>query len=190
MMRFGSLIGLGLIGCVWVAGAAAQTQATNRLVHRYVSVVISPDGEFVAAVEGNSPPGGYYPPIRDLVIRRVRDGHAVSVAMPCGRVAECWPESPAWSPDGRDVSFSLRTPGSHARTLYAVARDGSNLTKLLEFDGTVKSLRYLPDGRLVMLATPGALKEAGATEAGVPVSGDYIADAQARSLAWFDKYLK
>ena len=190
MMRFGSLIGLGLIGCVWVAGAAAQTQATNRLVHRYVSVVISPDGEFVAAVEGNSPPGGYYPPIRDLVIRRVRDGHAVSVAMPCGRVAECWPESPAWSPDGRDVSFSLRTPGSHARTLYAVARDGSNLTKLLEFDGTVKSLRYLPDGRIVMLSTPGALKEAGATEAGVPVSGDYIADAQARSLAWFDKYLK
>ena len=182
-MRFGTLIGLGLIGCVWVAGAAAQTPSSDRLLHRYLSVVISPDGEAVAAVEGDSPLGGYYPPIRDLVIRRVRDGHAVIIAMPCGRVAECWPESPAWSPDGRDLSFSLRTPGSHARTLYTVARDGSNLTKLLEFNGTVKSLRYLPDGRLVMLATQGALKEAGATEAGAPVSGDLDAAPPEQRIA-------
>jgi dipeptidyl aminopeptidase/acylaminoacyl peptidase len=172
---------LAAIGCA-VATAVAQT-TTDRPVHRYMSVVISPNGEDVADVEGDSPPGGFYPPIRDLVLRRVRDGGASRVSVPCGRVRECWPESPAWSPDSRRLSFSLRTPGSHSRTLYTVSRDGSNLTKLLEFNGTLKDLRYLPDGRLVMLATDGAVKEVGATEAGAPVSGDLDAPPPEQRIA-------
>jgi dipeptidyl aminopeptidase/acylaminoacyl peptidase len=179
-----SFTGLAAVGCVIVmAGATAQTAPAARQLHRYMSVVISPNGEYVADVEGDSPLGGYYPPIRDLAIRRVHDGDAVNVAVPCGRVKECWPESPAWSPDSRHLSFSLRTPGSHARTLYTVASDGSNLTKLLEFNGTVKSLRYMPDGRLVMLATQGAVKEVGATEAGAPVAGDLDAPPPEQRIA-------
>jgi len=175
---------LAAVGCVWVlASAAAQNAPDERLLHRYLGVVISPNGETVADVEGDSPPGGYYPPLRELVIRRVRDGAAVTVAMPCGHVKECWPESPAWSPDGKHLSFSLRTPGSHARTLYTVSSDGTNFTKLLEFNGTVKNLRYMPDGRLVMLATLGALKEAGATEAGAPVAGDLDAAPPEQRIA-------
>jgi len=175
---------LGAVGCVCVlTSAAAQSAPDERLLHRYLNVVISPNGEAVADVEGDSPPGGYYPPLRELVIRRVRDGAAVTVAMPCGHVKECWPESPAWSPDGKHLSFVLRSPGSHARTLYTVSSDGTNLAKLLEFNGTVKSLRCMPDGRLVMLATQGALKEAGATEAGAPVAGDLGAPPPEQRIA-------
>ena len=50
--------------------------------------------------------------------------------------------------------------------------DGSGLTKLLDFSGTIDDLKYGPDGRLAMLATENANKEVGATEAGTPISGD------------------
>src|SRR5262245_4543544 len=43
--------------------------APARLVHQYLEVRLSPDAARVASVEGDSPVGGYYPEIRDLVIR-------------------------------------------------------------------------------------------------------------------------
>src|SRR5271169_3942531 len=138
---------LACIGAGNIA-SAADTAPTMRLVHRYLSVEISPDGELVASVEGDSSRSGGAPTIRDLVIRRVRTGAAVTIAMPCGRVPQCWPGSPSWSPDAKHLSFTLRIPGSHARSVYRVASDASGLAKLLDFGGTIENLRYLPDGRL------------------------------------------
>jgi dipeptidyl aminopeptidase/acylaminoacyl peptidase len=172
------------LGCATaLCGAASQNAQIERAVHRYFSVVIAPSGDYVADVEGDAPLGGNALPLRELVIRRVRDARVATVPLPCGHVKECWPESPAWSPDAKRLSFVLRTPGSHARTLYAVSADGSGLTKLLDFNGTLKSLRYLPDGRLSMLATENALKEVGATEAGAPVSGDLDAPPPEQRIA-------
>src|SRR5260370_35714402 len=142
---------------------AAQASA-SRLVHRFLDVEISPNGELVAAVEGDSSASGGAPTVRDLVIRHVSGGTAVTVPMPCGRVPQCWPDSPTWSPDGKRLSFALRTPGSHARSLYAVGADGSGLTKLLDFSGTIVHRHYLPDGRLAMLAIPNPPKKARATQ--------------------------
>jgi dipeptidyl aminopeptidase/acylaminoacyl peptidase len=164
-------------------GAAAQNAQDERVLHRYLSVVISPSAEYVAAVEGDSPVGGFALPLRDLVIRRGRDGAAVTVPMPCGHVKECWPESPTWSPDSKRLSFVLRAPNSHARTLYSVATDGSGLTKLLDFNGTLKNLRYLPDARLSVLATENALKEVGASEAGASLAGDLDAPPPEQRIA-------
>ena len=154
------------------AGEPVLAASSERSVHRFLHVEVSPDGAFVASVEGDSPPGGYYPPIRELNIRRVRDGAVARVELPCGHVPQCWPASPAWTPDGKHVSFALRAPGSHARSLYAVAADGSGLTKVLDFNGTLGDLKYSTDGRLALLATADAVKEAGATEAGAPIAGD------------------
>ena len=112
-------MGGAALACTMVLGGPGSAD-TPRLVHRYLQVAIAADGTLVASVEGDSPPSGFYPPIRDLVIRRVRDGTAVNVALPCGRVPQCWPDSPAWAPDGKHLSFILRTPGSHARArVYA-----------------------------------------------------------------------
>src|ERR1700722_14405198 len=154
------------------SSSAATASASAQLVHRYLQTEISPDAALVASVEGDSPPNVFYPPVRDLVIRRVRDGVAVRIVLPCGQVAQCWPGAPAWAPDGKHLSFALRTPGAHARSVYTVAADGSGLTKLLDFSGTIDDLKYGPDGRLAMLATENANKEVGATEAGTPISGD------------------
>ena len=165
--------GLAAIAAVLVSGSIAVADArAERPVHRFLTAVVSPDGRRVASVEGDSPPAGRTPVVRDLVIRAVDGGAAVTVALPCGRVPQCWPSSPVWSPDGRRLTFALRTPGTHARSVYSVEPDGGHLTKLLGFDGTITELRYSRDGRLAMLATAGATKEVGATEAGTPITGD------------------
>src|ERR1700722_15313289 len=155
-----------------VASAGEAPPAGTRLVHRFLQVEISPDARLVASVEGDSAPNGHDPLIRDLIIRRARDGVATRIALPCGRAPQCWPGSAAFTPDGKHLSFSLRIPGSHARAVYAVASDGSGLTKLLDFTGTIEDLKYGSDGRLAMLATENANKEVGATEAGAPIAGD------------------
>jgi len=167
--------GVGLIAAgLAFAGLASTVLAAepDRLVHRFLAIAVSPDGSAVASVEGDAPVSGFEPTVRDLVIRSSDGRTSVTVALPCGRVAECWPSSPVWSPDGKRLTFALRTPGSHARSLYAVDPDGGNLTCLLRFDGTISDLRYASDGRLAMLATAGANKEVGATQAGAAVTGN------------------
>jgi len=168
------LVACGLIG---LANAAMAAAAEPSPVHRYLQVVISPDAAYVASVEGDSPRGGFYPELRDLVIRHAAVGHAADgeetrIALPCGRVPQCWPSSLAWSPDSKHLSFALRTPGSHAYDVYEVTPSGSGLTRRLAFSGTVTALKYGRSGVLAMLATENARKEVGATEAGAPVAGD------------------
>jgi dipeptidyl aminopeptidase/acylaminoacyl peptidase len=153
-------------------------------VHRFIGVEISPNGELVASVEGDSSKSGGAPTIRDLMIRPVRSGGtAITIPAPCGRVPQCWPDSLTWSPDGKHLAFALRTPGSHARTVYAVGADGRGLTKLLDFSGTIVHLRYLPDGRLAMLAIQNATKEVGATQAGAAIAGDLDAAPPEQRIA-------
>jgi dienelactone hydrolase len=165
---------------------AADVPPSERLIHRYQSVQISPDGELVASVEGDSSASGGAPTIRSLIIRHVRNGTPVTVTMPCGNVPMCWPESPTWSADAKHLSFTLRSPGTHARSVYTVAADGGGLNKLLDFGGTIQDLRYMPDGRLVMLATQNATKEVGATQAGAPIAGDLDAAAPEQRIAILD----
>jgi dipeptidyl aminopeptidase/acylaminoacyl peptidase len=180
-----------VLGCLLLlalsAAKAAPEAAAPALIHRFLHVELSPDARFVASVEGDAPPSGYYPPIRALVIRRVRDGSATTVEMPCGRVAQCWPGSPAWSRDSKQLAFTLRTPGSHARSIYTVAADGTGLAKLLDFNGTVEDLKYSPEGRLAALATESANKEVGATEAGAAISGDLSQATPEQRIAVVEK---
>jgi dipeptidyl aminopeptidase/acylaminoacyl peptidase len=180
------VVAVAVLGFGGHMAAVANTAPGDRLVHRYLAVEISPDGELVASVEGDSSASGGAPTVRDLLIRRVRTGAAVSIAMPCGRVPQCWPESLTWRPDGKRLGFVLRAPGTHARSVYAVGSDGSGLTKLLDFGGTIEKLRYLPDGRLAMLAIQNATKEVGATQAGAPVAGDLDAAPPEQRIAILD----
>ncbi len=173
------------LGCSLLCAGGAS--ASTGLVHRFLTVEVSPDGRMVASVEGDSPPNGFYPPIRELIIRRLQDGNATRIALPCGQVRECWPDSPAWTPDGKHLAFALRTPGSHARSLYTVSADGGGLARLLEFSGTILDLKYGADGRLAMLATENANKEIGATEAGAPIAGDLDEAVPEQRIAVLDQ---
>lgn len=181
-MAVACVIGAPFLAAPPLAGAGDA----ERLVHRFVQVEISPDGASVASVEGDLPVNGNYPLLRDLVIRIVRTGAQTKISLPCGHVPQCWPGSPTWSADSRHLSFTLRHPGSHSYSVYTLGADGSNLTKQLDFAGTIVDLRYLPDGRLAMLATQGARKEVGATEAGAPVAGDLSEATPEQRIAILD----
>jgi len=176
---FGALAALGT-----VAGAAAQT--SGKPTHEYLAVRISPDGRYVASVEGDASPAGGAPIVRDLVIRSSDGRGSVQVALPCGRVRECWPSAPAWTPDSKKLSFALRMPGTHKRSLYQVDADGSGLTQLLAFDGTLAALHYGPTGQLALLAIEGAAKELGAVEASAPVTGDLAETPHEQRIAVLD----
>ena len=153
------------------AGAAVAAPGSAPQ-HIFMEAVSSPDGRHVVSVEGDASPSGGSPLQRDLVIRSMDGKTTTVVNLPCGRVAQCWPAAPAWTPDSRKVSFALRTPGSHARSLYQVSADGGQVRQLAAFDGTIADLHYGGHGELAMLATAGATKELSAVEAGAPVTGD------------------
>ena len=157
----------GLSLCVSTM-AAAEPAA----LHSYIEVHLSPDGSLLAAVEGDQSAGGGTPVVRDLVLRHADGGMIASIALPCGKAPQCWPSALAWAPDGKSLAFALRKPGSHARSVYRGGADGTGLTEVLAFDGTIDALRYGPGGRLALLATAQATKELGAVEAGAPTLGE------------------
>jgi dipeptidyl aminopeptidase/acylaminoacyl peptidase len=163
------------------------SHAAARSLHRVLEIAISPDGRHVASVEGDASPWGGEPVVRALVIRASDGSGAATVQLPCGGVRECWPSSPAWSADGRTLVFALRTPGSHARSLYSVSADANQVTRLLAFDGTLGNLRFGHDGKLAMLAVAGANKEVGATQAGSPVTGDLTGSLPEQRIAILEK---
>jgi dienelactone hydrolase len=166
--------------------ASGAVGAEERPLHRYLELASSPDGAYVADVEGDVPPTGREPTVRDLVIRRMDTGAAATVTLPCGRVRECWPASLAWTRDAQQLAFALRKPGTHARTLYSVQPDGTHLTQLLDFDGTIASLQYGADGKLAMLATESANKEVGATQAGASIAQESTGAIHEQRIAVLD----
>jgi dipeptidyl aminopeptidase/acylaminoacyl peptidase len=138
----------------------------------YMDVATSPDKQHIITVEGDTSASGGSPTIRDLIVHSIDGKTSTSIKLPCGRVKQCWPESPVWTPDSQKITFALRSPGSHARSLYQVNFDGSGIKKLVSFNGTISDLMYNAKGQLAMLATENATKELGAVEAGAPITGD------------------
>jgi dipeptidyl aminopeptidase/acylaminoacyl peptidase len=166
---------------LFVAGAALLLGAAAP-VHDFLSVAIAPDGKRVASIEGDETESGS-PAIKSIVIRGVTDGTALTVKLPCGAVRECAPSSLAWAPDGQKLSFVLRSPGTHAHSIYTADAATGALTRRLAFDGTLVDLRYGPGGKLAVLATEGAAKEVGAVEAGAAQTGVLGADVHEQRVA-------
>jgi dipeptidyl aminopeptidase/acylaminoacyl peptidase len=179
-------LAMALLASFAALAMASVSAAAERPVHRFLEVVLSPDGSLVASVEGDSPLAGGAPTIRDLVIRGADGSARTPIALPCGRVAECTPSSLTWSPDGKRLVFALRTPGGHARSIYSLDIANGAVSRLLAFNGTLVDLRFGPDGRLGMLATAGADKEVGATQAGAPVTGDLGGPTPEQRIAVLD----
>ena len=161
--------------------ALSTAAAQAAPVHDFLSVAVSPDGARIASIEGDEDASGTAD-IRTAVLRPLAGGEAAVLKMPCGQVHDCTPSALAWAPDG-SLAFVLRSPGSHARAVYTVKPDGTDLRKIAAFDGTLVSLRYGPGGQLAALAVASAAKEVGATEAGAAITGELGADVHEQRLA-------
>ena len=169
------------IGVVLALGAPAA--ASEKPLHAFAAVALSPDGTRVAAIESDEPKIDGDKAHQALTIRRVAGGPPVIVALPCGSDVDCTPSSPAWSPDSSTLAFVLKAPKATTRTIESADASGANVRTLSTFAGTLVDLRYSLQGRLAVLATRGAHKEVGATQAAAPLAGEIGAHPDEQRIA-------
>jgi dienelactone hydrolase len=180
-----AVVALATAGAIF-CGVPVRAADDEPLLHNFSAVAISPDGTRVAAIESDDPKIDGEKTHASMVIRPVSGGSPVTVTLPCGTDVDCTPSSPAWSPDSATLSFVLKSPKSEARTIESVDAAGSNERTRLSFTGTLVDLRYSHGGRIAVLATPGAHKEPGATQAAAPMTGEIGARPDEQRIATLD----
>ncbi|MBV9811289.1 MAG: PD40 domain-containing protein, partial [Acetobacteraceae bacterium] len=176
------LAGIAALAAAVAVRAAIAAPAPFR---SFAALAIAPDGSRIALLETDVPPGGGEGRSH-LVLRDAATGAPTEIALPCGDDPECSPGAPAWSPDSKRVAFTVRQPGSLARTIYTADANGGDLRRVAAFDGTVITLRYSRAGQLAALAVQNANKEAGASQAGAPLAGTVGADIREQRIAVVD----
>lgn len=154
-----------------VAIAAAPVPGSG--VHTYQGVVISPQGDRVASVDGFQPfSGGDERQHAEIVIRSAKDGAVIARLDPC---KTCRYAGLAWSPDGAELAFVAtdRKAGTAAIDVAATSGAARMTRTLTTVKGLAETPRWSPTGdRVAFLGVVGAHKEVGATQAGVAQVGE------------------
>lgn len=156
--------------------AAAQQPAAEPALHTFASVAISPDGRTVASLESvEAPPDAVETPAATIVLRPVAGGPARRIG--CPGADKCRLGEPVWSPDGSRLAYVVRDVKAGTVSVRTAGADGSNdVVWLASFAGLINAPSWSPDGSsLAVLATAGAHKEIGATQAGAPLTGEIAA---------------
>ena len=166
---FAAALTSALIGALRTPPAAAAT--ITPPLHAFESVALSPDGRYVASLESDEAAIEGTPTQTHLVIRRTSGGAPRTVALPCAPSPDCVPSDLVWYPHAEHVAFVLRSPKATTRSLFEVDATGGKPHEILRFDGLLNAPRFSPAGALAVLATAGAHKEIGATQAGAPIVG-------------------
>ncbi len=174
-MPLRSVLPLLLLPAIASAAPQRTPQHTPQHVqqHLFGLVAVSPDGTTVAALEATEPADPAADPAWSIRLHPVAGGISTgtTLPLPCSGNA-CVPSSIAWAPDGKHIAFVLREPKQTHRVVFVVPTEGGPAVKALDFDGTLQDLRYGHDGTLAVLATAGAHKEPGATQAAAKLSGE------------------
>ncbi len=151
--------------CSWAqvdSGVEGLTPEMLVDLGRVNAVALSPDGLMIAytlsvpRAEGDDPGGSY----SELWLTRVEGGEPRRFTVGKEGVS-----SPAFSPDGRWVTFRVERKQAHDGVqIYAIPVDGGEARALTEHKGSVSGYRWSPDGRRIAFAAtdeePKDVKEA------------------------------
>lgn len=153
-----------------LAASAALQASTPAMLHTYDGLALAPGGRQLAAVEAQETVGVASDPHGAVVVRSAK-GEVTGRFDPC---PTCRYAGPAWSADGKALAFV--GSGGGIATLFVV--EGDKVRTAATVKGVAAKPRWSPDGRTIaLLATVGARKETGATQAGARQVGEIGADA-------------
>jgi dipeptidyl aminopeptidase/acylaminoacyl peptidase len=158
------------------AGFAAAAPAGMR---EYRALALSGAGERLAAIESVNLGAGSRQAHGAVTVRDAASGKVLATYDPC---ASCGYDFPSWSPEGGALSFIGSDSKAGIATLY-VAADGK-VSAVATVKGVANTARWSPDGKqLALLATVGAKKNTGATEAGAALVGEIGAEEDEQRIA-------
>jgi acetyl esterase/lipase len=165
-----------------VAALALPSAAVaSEMLHMFKAVAISPDGQQIASIEAPDETSD----VSSLVIRDLAGG-AAAVDVPCAAAGACRLSAPAWSTDGRHLSFLVARRRDGSTDIETVAATGGAPRTELTFAGPLDGLRYGPGDMLAVLATANAHKKVGRTEPGAPMVGEIGTDIDEQRIAVLD----
>ncbi|GAC1586926.1 MAG: hypothetical protein NVS3B28_11020 [Candidatus Velthaea sp.] len=160
----------GVVAALFVTAGAAQ--AASR-VHTFTSASISPDGASVVSVESiEGAPDAKTSPSPSIVIRPRGGGSSSTIS--CPSAAACTLGSPVWSPQGKRLAYLVRDMKTRNYAVWTSDAAGGNRKPwLAAYKGVLNAPRWSADGStLALLATAGAHKDIGATQAGAALVGE------------------
>jgi dipeptidyl aminopeptidase/acylaminoacyl peptidase len=154
-------------GLLALALSTMPAYAASVVVHDFDHLAISADGKRIVDVEADDP-GNLPEEAHGHVTVRGAGGKILATYDPC---KACKYSDPAFSPQSDTFAFLASDEKAHKTTLFVVA--GGKVRSLSVLDGVANTIRWSPDGtRIALLATFGAHKKIGATEAGAALVGE------------------
>src|SRR6201996_8161269 len=143
------------------------TPALATPIHQFGDLALAPDGSETATVESDDP-GNLADEPHGQVVVRDQTGKLVAHYDPC---AQCRYSGTAWSPKGDALVFLATDEKAAKTTLFRAA--ASSVQPLTTISGFANMPRFSPDGtRVALLATVGAHKMVGATQASASLVGE------------------
>jgi dipeptidyl aminopeptidase/acylaminoacyl peptidase len=162
---------LRLAACFSIVAMLLATFATagptRVVIHDFDHLAMAPDGGRVADVEADDPGNLPDEPHGHVTVRDAT-GKILASYEPC---KACKYSDAAFSPKGNALAFLATDEKAHKAILFVI--EGGKPRVAATVDGVVNTVRWSPDGsRLALLATFGARKKTGATEAAAPQVGE------------------
>ena len=154
-----------------------SSTAFAQPAHKFEDLAIATRGDVLASVESSEDAGSH----GAILIRRVADGKVVRTIDPC---AKCQYSDLTFGPGGV-LAFLSRDRG--AGTVALEVDQAGTIHSLATVKGVANTLRFSPDGkRIAALVTLNAVKEVGATQAGVRQVGEIGETSDEQRIALFD----
>jgi dipeptidyl aminopeptidase/acylaminoacyl peptidase len=148
--------------------AAGFAAAAPAGMHEYRALALNGAGERLAAIESVNLGAGARQAHGVITVRDAASGKVLATYDPC---TSCGYDFPSWSPEGGALSFIASDSKAGTATLYVAAN--GKVSAVATVKGVANTARWSPDGKqLALLATVGAKKNTGATEAGAALVGE------------------